>query len=239
MEPLAFISDIHGNLEALEKVLNFTDHMGLKQILCLGDIVGYGPDPNRCVELVSQTCLGTVAGNHDWAVVGKTPLEDFNTMARKAIYWTRTRLQSRNLEYLASLPLTLTMEDMLLVHASPIMPHQWIYIMDPFSASLALERSCHKMIMVGHSHVPQAYRMKGEKVETLSFPFPLEEEARYLVNVGSVGQPRDGDPRACCVVLEDGEIRLERISYPAHITAEKIKEKGLPSILGIRILEGW
>ncbi len=239
MEPLAFISDIHGNLEALDRVLKLVDSLGIDNVYCLGDLVGYGPNPGECIELTIERCSGIVAGNHDWAVVGKTPLEDFNPVARTAIHWTMKRLSWHQLRLLKALPLTLSLDSLFLVHSSPLMPHQWLYIMDEFSASLALERRPEKVILVGHTHVPQAYREKGEKVETISFPFKLEKDARYLVNVGSVGQPRDGDPRACCVVMEEGEVRLERIPYPVQETARKIKERGLPSILAYRIQEGW
>ncbi len=240
MEAKAFISDIHGNWEALEKTLEELDTLGIKEIYCLGDIVGYGPDPDLCLEAVRKRCTGVIAGNHDWAVVEKTPTEDFNAIARAAVYWTRRKLNDHQKEYLASLPLTLrTEKETLLVHASPLRPHEWPYIMDEYSALIALEGCPDWVVMVGHSHVPEAYRLKDGRIERFPFPFTLEKKARYLVNVGSVGQPRDGDPRACCVIVEENRMRLERITYPVEITSRKIRKKGLPLFLAHRIKEGW
>ncbi len=240
MGGVAFISDIHGNWEALEKTLERLESLGTDEIHCLGDMVGYGPDPEKCLDEVAKRCSMVVAGNHDWAAVGKTPLEDFNVLARAAIYWTRERLSPSQTEYLATLPLTLPLpSSILLVHSSPVMPHQWPYLMDEFSARVALEGCREKLVMVGHTHIPLAYRMEGGTIKAIPFPFAIEGEARYLVNAGSVGQPRDGDPRACCIFMEGGWVRLERVPYPAHVTAEKIKDRGLPPLLAMRIQEGW
>ncbi len=240
MEEKAFISDIHSNWEALGKTLEKLSAQAIEEIYCLGDIVGYGPDPELCVEEVRKRCTGVVAGNHDWGVVGKTSILDFNSIAQAAVYWTRNKLNDTQKEYLASLPLTLHLEgDILLVHASPLMPQEWFYVVDEYSARIALENSSEKVIMVGHSHIPEAFRLKEGEIETVPFPFRLEEGARYLVNVGSVGQPRDGDPRACCVILKGEEVRLERLAYPAEITSNKIRERGLPPLLAHRIREGW
>ncbi len=241
MGVVAFIADIHGNLEALRATFRFLETQQVEVIHCLGDIVGYGPDPNSCIALVKEACTKVVAGNHDWAACGKTSISDFNPIAQEAIRWTREVLNDEEREYLADLPLTSQVNDALLVHSSPVAPELWIYITDPYEARVALESCTATHVMVGHTHIPMAFRLCGEKAEYLPCKGELElqQGARYLINVGSVGQPRDGDPRACCVIIKGDKLIFKRIPYAVEITSRKIIEKGLPPFLAHRIMRGW
>jgi len=238
MAGVAFISDIHGNLEALEATLRFLKNQGIETIHCLGDLVGYGPDPGPCTALIRKHCHGVVAGNHDWAVVEKTPLDPFNTLAKDAILWTREMLSSGESIYLEGLPLTLETKEGLLAHASPIHPEEWFYITDLLSAEATLDTCLAKRIFIGHTHIPQAFSSGPENIKELVFPFPLKRGIQYLINAGSVEQPRDRDPRTCALTIEEEKATLWRIPYDPEATAQKIKERGLPKPLGQRLLLG-
>ncbi len=240
----AIISDIHGNLEALEAVLDDVASVRSDKIFCLGDIVGYGANPKECIELASKICDLCVAGNHDWGAAGKTSLSNFNSAAQSAIKWTASQLPAAQMHFLASLPLSAEKERFLITHASPVEPQEWNYIFSAYEASLSLQAiNCH-VCFVGHSHIPAVfYRDQlGEVFFTTSFSeVVLQKENRYLINVGSVGQPRDNDPRASYGILDpDAQtFTLRRISYDITSAQEKIIAAGLPSVLAERIGFGW
>jgi diadenosine tetraphosphatase ApaH/serine/threonine PP2A family protein phosphatase len=237
----AILSDVHGNLEALQAVL--ADSAGRADaLLCLGDTVGYGADPAPCLEAVAERALAVVAGNHEWGVTGRLPLGWFNRWARAALAWTRARLDGDQRAWLGALPLRREVEDATLVHASPAEPEEWDYLLtadDGFRVFGAFET---RWCFVGHSHVPGAWSLGSSGPEHHPRPtsFAAERGRRYLVNVGSVGQPRDTDPRAAYAIWEPGAGRVEirRVPYDVGAARGKILEARLPAILAERLATG-
>jgi len=189
----AIISDIHGNLEALQTVLEYLQKKKVEQIFCLGDVVGYGPNPNECVSLVREHCSTVLMGNHDYAAIGKANLEYFNEFARMATFWTRDVLTPENRKYLEALPLTHQTDQYLMVHASPTNPEHWYYVLSVDEAQIEMQSFTQDLCFIGHSHVPVIY---SEKQMFKKTTFTFEQNQKYIVNVGSVGQPRDRDPRS-------------------------------------------
>ncbi len=238
---IAVLSDIHGNLEALEAVLADLDRIGFDQLYSLGDIVGYGPNPGACIEIVRRRADVSLKGNHDAAVAGVASLEDFNEFARWAVEWTAQRLDGGQLEYLGSLPYTCCVQGILLAHASPIEPERWHYIhgladLDDHFAAFA-ERLC----FVGHSHRPGVYAIRaGHHAARHGDRERLRPGLRYLVNAGSVGQPRDRNPQASYVIYdeEDERVEVRRVAYPVAKTQQKMRAAGIPSFLVDRLDAG-
>jgi len=239
------ISDIHSNLAAFEAVL--ADAGSFDKVWCLGDVVGYGPDPNECVERLRDLPHVCVVGNHDWAALGNMDTEDFNPDAKRACLWTREQLSPSNLEYLKALPKSLVEGGFTLVHGSP--RHSvWEYILNLSIAEANFEYFDTRFCFVGHTHVPIIYRHRPENpkqacdtlIPSLDAPLVLGQD-RLIINPGSVGQPRDGDSRASYAILDSDELTLEyrRISYPIEITQARMVEKGLPVRLIIRLGFGW
>ncbi len=242
------ISDIHSNLEALEAVLKDADGL-YEAVLCLGDIVGYGPDPNECVERVRELpSLRCVAGNHDWAAIGKLGVEEFNTDARIATFWTQKVLTPASAAYLHNLPETIVLEDKLtIVHGSPRYPI-WEYILTCITALENSQYFATPWCLVGHSHIPVIFALNEDNREKCAFvvldenkPFFLEQGFRFIINPGSVGQPRDGDPRASYMLLdlEGSVVELRRVHYQVEKTQAKMEKVGLPSRLIARLTFGW
>jgi len=193
---LVIISDIHGNLEALEAALSLIDEAKPDQIICLGDIVGYGANPNECVDLVRSKSQVVLLGNHDAAAIGLTSVEYFNTHARRAAHWTAEVLTGENTAYLRALPMDYRGEGFYAVHASPHEPSVWHYVINQGVADEAFHAFNDPVCFLGHSHVPVLFREGGERGEHLDEgDHVLEGNGRFIVNVGSVGQPRDNDPR--------------------------------------------
>ena len=239
------LSDIHGNLDAFDAVL--ADFDDFDKIWCLGDMVGYGPQPNECIERLHEFPHICVAGNHDWAALDKLSDSDFNPDAKKACRWTRERLLPENFEYLNNLPTTLVEEGFTLVHGSPRQP-VWEYILHPSVATANFAYFDTQICFVGHTHTAVIFRYEhmdsGGACLPLPFsqnnPLPLGEE-RMIINPGSVGQPRDGDPRASYVILDTdkGTFEYRRIPYPIEITQRKMMEEDLPLRLIVRLGYGW
>ncbi len=237
----AVLSDIHGNLEALEAVLADASEEA-DAVLCLGDVVGYGADPVACVEIVGARAATIVAGNHEHAVAGLLDLEWFNPYARAAAEWTRERLDADHVSYLAALPLTSEVAGATLVHASPRRPEEWDYLIsaeDGFDAFAAFST---RLCFVGHSHVPGFWSLGSSGPEYLpgANGVTLEHGRRYLVNVGSVGQPRDRDPRAAYALwdVERGRLGIRRVPYEIERAQRKILAGGLPRLLSDRLARG-
>jgi predicted phosphodiesterase len=230
---LAIISDIHSNLEALTGALEFIDRERVDSIVCLGDIVGYGANPNECVALVRSRCAITLQGNHDAAVVRVAEAERFTAGARTAALWTNTQIEPDHLEYLAGLPYTWVLEDLLFVHASPCSPDQWDYILSDFDASLAFGCFTEQVCFHGHSHIPAIF---AEKEDGESF----SRDTRWLVNVGSVGQPRDGNSELSFGIFDTDvwSYRNIRSPYDIQTAADKIRRAGLPARLADRLFVG-
>jgi len=234
----AVISDIHGNLEALGAVLREAARRKADGYICLGDIVGYGAEPGPCLERVRQLRATTVLGNHDAASCGLADIEAFNDYARDAILWTRPRLAPEAREYLASLPLTLEIKNVALVHGSLDSPGSWSYLLSPDEAWRCFDNLAGQCCLIGHSHIPHLFRLGPGGMERGFWrSFHLEEGFRYIINVGSVGQPRDGDPRASFALadFEEKTFELVRVSYDVRSCQEKIIAAGLPKFLASRL----
>ncbi len=236
----AVISDIHANLEALTSVLTYLKSENITRIYCLGDVVGYGPRPNECVDVVRQSCRVCLAGNHDYAALGWTDIEYFNPYAREAVAWTQRQLSRSSKAFLKKLPLTHELsQDVLLVHSSPIEPREWNYILSEEEARVNLDAVPQRLIFIGHSHVPVVFSYHQGIIFSEQITLDLEED-QYIVNVGSVGQPRDGDPRACCVIYDEEtfSLRYVRIPYDVEKTKQEILDRNLPRVLAMRLLVG-
>jgi diadenosine tetraphosphatase ApaH/serine/threonine PP2A family protein phosphatase len=237
----AVLSDIHGNAEALASVLARVEEEGVDGYLCLGDVVGYGADPGRAIEAVRELRMVTVRGNHDHAAVVPVGAKHFNSLAADAIAWTRERLTEGERTFLAELPYTARLEDVLLVHASPSAPEEWHYVLSIRQATAEFAAFDEAVSLIGHSHTPMIVVETASGVrELLGDETRLMPGSRYLVNVGSVGQPRDGDPRAAFAILDldRAHVRIERVVYDVEKARDKILEAGLPRFLGERLLEG-
>ncbi len=235
---LAVLSDVHSNLEALRAVLQEVERQKAERVLFLGDAVGYGPEPEECVQLLRQVSEVMIAGNHDWAVVGLTSVEYFNENARRAVEWTELVLSPETKAFLRGLPPSraLPREDILLCHGSPKDPQAWLYILSLEDAERAFYNFEERLCLVGHSHVPFVVEMTGDRnLIVHSGRTRMREGSRYLVNAGSVGQPRDGDPRACLVIIEEDVIEVCRVEYDFRRTQAKILRQGLPEALAERL----
>jgi diadenosine tetraphosphatase ApaH/serine/threonine PP2A family protein phosphatase len=234
------VSDIHCNAPALESVLQ--DAPQFDAVLCLGDIVGYGPNPNACVQRIQEFEFTSLAGNHDWGAVGKADLRVFNRDARQALTWTHQELTKANREFLAELPAKAYLNrEVLLAHGSPRDP-VWEYLVDVASAAQMFRRYEFELLLVGHSHLPLMFEWQPEEERVRPLPAKLDaplslEGRRLIVNPGSVGQPRDGNPKASYGLL-DVEARtweFRRTAYPIEITQERMRAKGLPQRLVDRL----
>src|SRR3989304_2995691 len=230
---LAILSDIHSNLEALNKALAVVDSRGADEVLCLGDVVGYGGNPNECVEIVRKRCSTVLLGNHDVAALDLSAAQTFTTLARISAEWTFEQLSTENKAFLRSLPLTASKEGILLVHSSPFEPSEWNYIFSAPDAHLGFEHFSEEICFVGHSHVPGVFGEKSAKKQ-------VKRGERFIVNVGSVGQPRDGNANLSFGFFDTDKWEYEnvRASYDVKGAAEAIIKAGLPRPLADRLGAG-
>lgn len=235
---IAIISDIHSNLEALQTTFEYIDQQNINRVFCLGDIVGYGADPNECIELVHDRCATVLMGNHDFAAANLLNLDYFNDFARTAAYWTSMALSDDNKNYLRNLPSIHQNDKWLMVHASPTTPSQWHYVLSHQEALIEMQAFSQSLCFIGHSHVPVIFSRENV---TRNAVLRLNDNDQYIVNVGSVGQPRDGDPRLCFVVYdeEEHEMKFVRLEYDVQKTYDKIIQAGLPYFLAERLLRGY
>ncbi len=237
---IAIISDIHGNLEALQSVLERCAGMHADRVVCLGDMVGYGADPNACIAKVRAVAETVLAGNHDRAAVSLRYARNFNPAALAAIRWTAAELSKDHVAYLEGRPLTVQEDMVLYAHASPDRPDTFPYIRCPNEGRMCLVHTNARICFVGHSH--HAFICsEGGDVEILGEgSVKVEASLRYLVNAGSVGQPRDRDPRAAFVMWDraDDEMHLCRVCYDISLAQAKIRDAGLPGILAERLAVG-
>jgi len=237
----AVLSDVHANIEALKAVLQDVEGRKIRNIVFLGDAVGYGPDPNECVELLKERCNIILAGNHDWGVVGQTDITYFNEYARTAIEWTKGVLTKKNLKSLQSFPIQgeIEEEDMFLVHSTPKEPSQWHYLLTLWDAEINFNYFNNKYCFLGHSHYPFIIeRLPSGELVTYKEKAPKGQTERYITNVGSVGQPRDGDPRASYAVVDDENLEIVRVPYDVGAVQNKMRKAGLPSLLIERLSVG-
>ncbi|MCK5120004.1 MAG: metallophosphoesterase family protein [Candidatus Latescibacteria bacterium] len=235
------ISDIHGNLEALHAVLDHLSRERIERYVCLGDLVGYGANPNECVALVRELTDWVIAGNHDWVAVGLADNRAFNPHAKNAALWTARCLTEEHRSYLCSLPLKRSDGDFLFVHSTPEAPERWRYILSSHEAGKHFDVLNAQICFIGHSHRPVVFALNDEEhVLVLGTDFRIKPNWKYIVNVGSVGQPRDGDPRAAYAVFdaEETTVEIKRVSYDIEKAQQKIRGAGLPDIEAERLAYG-
>ncbi len=240
----AIVADVHANLAAFTAVLDDIPRRGgVAEVWCLGDTVGYGPEPHQCLELLRQHQHVGVAGNHDLAAIGRLDTSAFNPDAATACHWTAGRLEPSDIRYLESLPLALERGDFTLVHGSPREPI-WEYLLSTGSARENLACFQTPFSLIGHSHVPLVFECDKTGACSL-YEFPAEAALRlagnrFIINPGGVGQPRDGDPRASYAIYDDGAgtIHHYRIPYDIGTTQAKMAEQGLPVNLIRRLSYG-
>ncbi|TAN60656.1 metallophosphoesterase [bacterium] len=234
-------SDVHSNLEALSAVLLAYQQEHIERFFCIGDIVGYATDVHDCIALIRGLKAKIVAGNHDWGASGKFDLEHFNPNAKEALAWTGKILSQAESDFLKGLPLEHSEENFTLAHGTLDSPEEFYYLNNYDEAVRTFAVLEKQICFVGHTHRPGVF---VEAEDNLFYKpltrLELEDRKRYIVNVGSVGQPRDGDSRACFVVYdtEDRTIELKRLAYNFSATQEKILKAGLPDFLARRLGEG-
>jgi len=237
---VAVISDIHANGAALDAVAAAIDRVDVDATWSLGDVVGYGPAPNECCALVEERCAIALVGNHDLVALGDLGIEDFNDDAAAAARWTSEQLDERSRAFLSSLSPTAAADGCELFHASPLDP-VWDYVLSAESAYASLLETTAPVVLVGHSHVALAIGLAEDLHGGLaSADAHIELEGRWLLNPGSVGQPRDGDPRAAWLELDlDARTaRFHRVEYDVERTQREILEAGLPPALAERLTHG-
>ncbi len=238
----AIISDIHANRQALETVLREFETLAVERVVCLGDVVGYGGDPRECLRLVRERCAGNILGNHDAAAVGLTPVEYFNPVAREAARWTGDQLSEPEREYLRGLPLRQDFGPFETVHATPDDPTAWRYLYRGREAAPLFDEFTRRVLFYGHTHQPAVYLLGPEGSQRLEArDFVLGEGERAIINPGSVGQPRDGDPRAAFAICDDSRgprVTFHRLPYDLEGAQRRILEQGLPPVLASRLAIG-
>ena len=243
---ILIISDIHANLTAFETVLE--DAQGQwDYVWCLGDVVGYGPNPNECVELLNTMPHLCLAGNHDWAALGRLDIRTFNPDARWAVEWTQDTLKPENMAYLEALPVTFVIGQYTLVHASPREP-VWEYILEPLVAALNFPHFETPTCFVGHTHQPIIYEMVDDSGDTRQTE-PIYNQPRVLngpvprriINPGSVGQPRDQNPDAAYALLdtETNTFEHRRLPYDIAAVQKRMRSMAFPERLVTRLEHGW
>ena len=240
MSRIAIFSDIHANLPALEKVVADAQDQNVSDFACLGDIVGYGPNPGECVSYMQELKCVCVKGNHDEYIEDKCDLTNFNTQAREALEWTRSNLSAGQKSWLASLPYTKRLGRNMLVHASIENPEQWGYVRNSFDAALMMQKQNTPVCFYGHTHIPLAYEMQGTSAKKIDpGTLTIENGAKYLVNTGSVGQSRDGDIRASYVIFDriQRSIEFRRVQYDIQRVVNEITNTSLPDTLATRLQE--
>ncbi|NRA97071.1 MAG: metallophosphoesterase family protein [Planctomycetes bacterium] len=235
------LGDVHGNLEALEVAIAGLASRQVDRYVQMGDLVGYGADPAPCIARIRELGASVVAGNHDWAVIGKLDTSFFNVYAREAVEWTRSHLSREELHYLETLPLVDELDnEVTLVHATLDQPEVFDYIQTYYDAHRSLKALDTRVCFMGHSHVPMAFLQSRSIVHTNREELSLADVDRALVNVGSVGQPRDENPKTAYAIYDSGShnYTLYRDAYDTETTGDKIRKAGLPAILGERLLYG-
>lgn len=237
---IALFGDIHANLEALEAVLNDAEKHDVTDYVCMGDIVGYNADPGACLEKIRAMDCPAVKGNHDEDAAGSHSLDSMNPVAAAALEWTREQLTEEQRKWLSRLRMVRQVSDFTVVHSTLDQPSHWNYVTNRFDAMSNFSYQFTQVCFHGHTHVPRVYVKKDRVQEVPAESVLIEDGSKYFINAGSVGQPRDGDWRACYVIydLEQRLIVFRRVEYDIETTQEKILAAGLPTMLAERIAEG-
>ncbi len=237
----AIIADIHSNLEALGMVLDALTKERIDKYICVGDIVGYGADPRISIKKVRELDMTTVLGNHEAGCTEFIDLSYFNEYASAAVSWTKDILKESDLKYLKTLKLIVEIEGFTLVHGTLNKPESFHYIFDRYQARESFNLMKTKILFVGHSHVPGIFEYKNNNLKYFyQEKAVISKDAKYIVNAGSVGQPRDNDNRASYVIYdtESDEIYIKRVEYDIKKAQEKILQAGLPPMLAYRLSKG-
>ena len=237
----AVLGDIHANLDALNVVLDDCRSQGVTDFLCTGDVVGYNACPHECMDIIRAIGCPVVVGNHDFYVSSRQNLDDFNPAAAAVVQWTRKQLSVDELYWLRNLPFTHTQMGVTLVHSTMDNPENFGYVFDNLQAEANFLNQKTPVCFHGHTHCPMIYEksMNGVfRIDAQDFKLPIGR--KYFINVGSVGQPRDGDPRACYCIYEPSKHLLEyrRLEYDVAAAQARIREAGLPDHLADRLARG-
>jgi predicted phosphodiesterase len=239
---LGFFSDVHSNLEALKSTMEDFRKEKLEKIFFLGDAVGYGPDPNECVELIQKVSQKSIMGNHDFVALNLMETNWFNQYAKEAIQWTKSKLSEKNMELLSEYAMDHRVDIFHLVHSTPKEPANWDYIFTLDEAEENFSFFNHRVCLIGHSHRPFIIKKSDQRHCLLvnETGVEIEDGFKYLINIGSVGQPRDGDSRACYLIYDDQtkNAKLKRVSYDIKKTQTKMKKAKLPQFLIDRLSFG-
>ncbi len=237
------VSDLHANFVAFKAVLD--DASDYDFVWCLGDVVGYGPDPNECVDLLRELPHLCLAGNHDWAALGRLDVGTFNADARQVVTWTQEQLTPASRDYLEALPTTFVLGDYTLAHGSPREP-VWEYILDPLVAALNFSHFETAYCLVGHTHLPIIFRLASDQGDCEALPPDYHQPfqlngMRQIINPGSVGQPRDSNPEAAYAVLDvkRGVWEHRRVWYDVKEVQARMRARNMPDRLVARLEHGW
>ncbi len=229
---IAILSDVHANIQALTKVLERCDKEDVDEIVCLGDVVGYGANPNECCDLLREYCSVVLMGNHDAATVGVMDADYYYDSARRVLYWSRKELTEENFRWLYSLPYTHQRPDLDagFYHSAPILPSGFYYVVrnEEAEALTRMKEGFFTHNFIGHSHLTTTYEYSGKKVKDVTGNYSFREGHRYLFNVGSVGQPRDRNPQACFVIFDAKRKTVDHVRVPYDIAGAqaRIREAG-------------
>ncbi|MES2997485.1 MAG: metallophosphoesterase family protein [Verrucomicrobiota bacterium] len=237
---IAIFGDIHANLEALQEVLHDAAANEVTDYVCTGDVVGYNADPVGCLQVVRDMGCPVVKGNHDEDAAGTQALETMNPVAAFALEWTRQQLNDEERQWLRRLRMVRQVAEFSVVHSTLDQPANWNYVTNRFDAMSNFSYQFTQICFHGHTHVPKVYAKSDRVHEMAPALVKIEPGTKYFINVGSVGQPRDGDWRACYVIydLERQEVEFRRVEYDLETTQKKILEAGLPATLAERLADG-
>lgn len=239
---IAVISDVHANLEALTAVTQDIERSHIERVFFLGDAVGYGADPDRCIKLVSDLCEIKLLGNHDYVAMGLESADSFNLLAKESIMWTQNTLKRKSIERLSDFEMEATFLDFYMTHASPENPSEWNYLFTDIDARRAFEAFTQTFCLIGHSHIPGVFVRSPDGSVSFDSPESLQAlpEHRYIINVGSVGQPRDGNRDAGFVIIDTETLHFEfrRIPYDLATAQKKMRKAQLPEFLISRLASG-
>jgi predicted phosphodiesterase len=236
----AILGDIHGNWEALSVVLKDAKENGVTHYVCVGDVVGYNADPARCLDKIRELHFVVVRGNHDHYVSNDESLDDFHPLAASVVDWTRKQLDSDAIDYLRSLRMTRVLGAFTLVHSTMDMPEKWGYVFETLEAEAHFNYQTTAVCFYGHTHVPMVFEKAGRVSSSLYHKVKIVLGRKYFINVGSVGQPRDGNWKSAYAIydLRTREVELRRLEYDVATTQQKIRDAGLPERLAKRLEQG-
>ncbi len=237
----AILGDIHSNYEALTAVLEDAETQGVTHYACTGDLVGYNADPKACLQLIKSRKITAVLGNHDHYAASNEAMDLFSPLARKSILWTRKQLSFFERRFLRQLPMIIDIENFTIVHSSLNAPQRWNYIFKQNAAEASFRNQFNQVCFFGHTHVPLAFIQNNASIEQGFYEtLRIRPGRKYLINVGSVGQPRDRNPQAAYAIydLEEQRVTMRRVDYDIAVTQQKVRAAGLPFRNALRLANG-